>query len=151
MVVYGFIGFMGSGQLSGFPLHPFISGFICLFDCGVPRWFHERQSFRKDCRFSEGTTGPQHIRTGGRPSGCKGSGTVGTDEELLRPVGIGLGWCGVETSGNWGTSGIRGMGNKKGCPRLRTPLYCTVSAFRPYNPKYFSKNACIFLITDIFL
>jgi len=53
LVVYGFIGFMGSLQLSGFPLHPVLSGFISLFDRDDPTVSKISHWLRKSCRISE--------------------------------------------------------------------------------------------------
>ena len=49
----GFIGLMGSKQLSGFPLHPVLSGFISLFDCDGPTVSKISHWLRKSCRISE--------------------------------------------------------------------------------------------------
>ena len=44
---------MGSGQLSGFPLHPVLSGFICLFDRNGPTVSKISHWLRMSCRISE--------------------------------------------------------------------------------------------------
>ena len=57
---------------------------------------------------------------------------MGTDGELLRPVGIGSGLCGVGTSGIMGNQWDYGDGGKKqkGCSQLRTSVYILYALFR---------------------
>ena len=52
-MVYGFIGLMGSLQLSGFPLHPVLSGVLTFFDRDGPTVSKISHRLRKGCRISE--------------------------------------------------------------------------------------------------
>ena len=71
-----------------------------------PRWFHERQSFRKDCRFSEKTKVPrvpnisEPVASSPNAKCPERWGPVGTD-------GDGWGWFRLVWCGNrWGLGGM---------------------------------------------
>ena len=137
---------MGSLQLSGFPLHPVLSGFISLFDRDGPTASKISHWLRKGCRISErlpeckrvqrvighfipvsvsdGYTKvprvPDISENGCMLSECKQSGPVGNDG---KPMWMGVVETGANLMGYGGTLGVRGKPQKKGCPRLRTPFY----------------------------
>ena len=74
-------------------------------------------------------------------SECKLAGPVGNNGDQCGWVWMGVGENGWGLDGiQWDTLGLWGS-TKKGCPRLRTPLYGYGIVVRYYNPKYFSKNA----------
>lgn len=98
----GLIAFWGQTSFRAFFPH-IVSDALTSFDCDgllmapQPTIISKRLSvFRKN----KGTTSPQSSEQVAYSPVAKGSERWGTDGELLRPVGIGSGWCGVGTGGD---------------------------------------------------